>query len=59
MLLHNTEKTETRPGNAPQQWRSSWQKLFCFWWPVLQQFHKSLIIVKYHVASESFVTHEW
>jgi len=27
------------------------QKIRCFWWPVLQQFHKSLIIVNYHVAS--------
>jgi len=30
----------------------------CFWWPVLQQFHKSLIIVKYHVATHGFVTLE-
>ena len=29
-----------------------------FWWLVLQQFHKSLIIVNYHVVSQSFVTLE-
>jgi len=28
------------------------KKMRCFWWPVLQQFHKSLTIVKYHVASK-------
>jgi len=41
---------------AEPQRRSSWQKLTCFWWRVSQQFHKSLIIVKYHVVSYSFVT---
>jgi len=29
--------------------------MLLFWRPVLQQFHKSLIIVNYHVASQSFV----
>jgi len=25
------------------------KKMRCFWWPISQQFHKSLIIVKYHL----------
>jgi len=32
------------------------RKIRCFWWPVLQQYHKWLIIVNYHVASWSVVT---
>jgi len=45
MLFHNTEKTETRHGNAPQVLfvgRTTTAKYLteaCFWWPVLQQFH--------------------
>jgi len=35
------------------------KKTRCFRWPVLQQFHKSLITVKYHVTSWSFVTVEF
>jgi len=28
-------------------------KMWCFWWPVLQRFLKSQIIVKYRVASKN------
>jgi len=28
-------------------------KMRCFWWPVLQRFHKSQIIVKYRVVSKN------
>ena len=30
----------------------------CFWRLVLQQFHKSLMLIKPHVASQSFITVE-
>jgi len=39
------------PRNVFQAKLKKKTKIRCFSWPVLQQFHKSLIIVKYHVAS--------
>jgi len=58
MLFHNSEKTETRHGNAPQVLFVARTTTAKYSTEVdlllvtgLQRFHKSLIIVKCHAAS--------
>jgi len=57
-------KTLDRPERFSQNFKNFFQaniekkKMRCFKRLVLQQFHKSLMVVKYHVASKRFVTVE-
>jgi len=48
-----TFRDDENVGSPRNVFHAKFQKkeIRCFWWPVLQQFHKLPIIVNYHVAS--------